>query len=285
MSLTVTPLPAACGAEIAGVDLSKPLAQAEIDAIYRAWLDHIVLVFRNQTLTEDDQRRAAGYFGTLAERARPVDRRPEGSDYDGRFMLITNLRDEKGNPIGSLPDGELWFHHDMSYTPAPHKATFLYSIKVPSRGGNTRFTNMYKAYDDVPDDLKRKLAGRKALHIYDFATTGRLDPDKVDLSRIKNQWQPIFTINPETGRTALYVNRLMTARIEGMSRDEGEAILNTLFDIVEDPSVVYDHVWRVGDLVMWDNRCSCHARTDFPREETRVLRRCTVEGGPTVAAA
>ena len=285
MSLTVTPLSPACGAEIDGVDLSQPIDEATRAAIYRAWLDHIVLVFRGQTLSEDDQRRVAGYFGKVGERARPAERRPEGDAYDGRFMLITNLRDEKGNPLGSLPDGELWFHHDMSYTPAPHKATFLHALEVPSRGGNTKFANMYRAYDNVPDALKRKLAGRRVHHIYDFAMVGRLDPDKVDLSRVKNEWQPVFVVNPETGRTALYVNRLMTARIEGMSREDGDAILEQLFEIAEDPAIVYEHVWRKGDLVMWDNRCSIHARTDFPREETRVLRRCTVEGGPTVAAA
>jgi taurine dioxygenase len=173
----------------------------------------------------------------------------------------------------------------MSYVPEPHKATFLYAIKIPSRGGNTWFTNMYQAYDNLPAELKRRLAGRRVLHVYDYGTVGRIDPDTADLSRIKHQWQPAFIANPETGRTALYVNRLMAARIEGLPRAESDDILERLFDVVEDPSIRYEHVWRPGDLVMWDNRCSCHARTDFPREEVRMLRRCTVLGGPVVAAA
>lgn len=285
MSLSITPLSPACGAEIAGVDLSHPLDKATAEAIYCAWLDHVVLVFRGQKLEEEDQRRVAGYFGAVGERARPLERRPEGSDYDGRFMLITNVRDEKGNPIGSLPDGEMWFHHDMSYVPEPHKATFLYALKIPSRGGNTQFANMYKAYENLPAELKRKLAGRRVLHVYDYATVGRIDPDAADLSRVKHQWQPIFIANPETGRIALYVNRLMAARIEGLPRGESDEILERLFAVVEDPAIRYEHVWKPGDLVMWDNRCSCHARTDFPREEVRMLRRCTVLGGPVVAAA
>jgi taurine dioxygenase len=285
MGLIVTPLGAACGAEISGVDLSQPLAAGTRDAIYRAWLDHVVLVFHGQDMSEEAQRRFAGIFGNVAERARPVERRPEGSDYDGRFMLVTNVRDEKGNPIGSLPDGEMWFHHDMSYVPEPHKATFLYAMKVPSRGGNTCFANMYRACDKVPAEMKQLLAGRRALHVYDYGTVGRIDPDTADLSRIRHQWQPVFVANPETGRAALYVNRLMTARIEGLPRGESDAILERLFAIVEDRAIVYEHVWRPGDLVMWDNRCSCHARTDFPADEVRMLRRCTVEGGPVIAAA
>src|SRR5690606_9209737 len=128
-------------------------------------LDNIALVFRGQTMEEADQRRFAGYFGKVGERARPAERRPEGDEYDGRFMLITNVRDDTGKAIGSLPDGELWFHHDMSYTPAPHKATILYGIEVSSQGGHTCVSNMYRAYDNVPAALKKKLAGRRVLHV------------------------------------------------------------------------------------------------------------------------
>lgn len=282
-ALQTTPLSPHMGAEVAGVDLSRPLDQATVDAIEAAWLQHIVLIFRGQELSEQDQRRFAAGFGTVGERARPLERRAEGADYDGAFMLITNARDEAGKLLGSLPDGELWFHHDMSYVAEPHKATILYAIDVPDKGGNTRYANMYLAYDNLPETLKQKLAGRKALQVYDFAMTGRVDIDK-GIEGIKHQWQPIFVAHPETGRTALYISRLMTARIEGLPRAESDAILEQLFDISEDPAIVYEHVWTAGDVAMWDNRCSIHGRTDFAPTERRLLRRCTVEGGPAVAA-
>jgi len=283
MSLTITPTTAALGAEVGGIDLGRPLDDETVAALYAAWLEHIVLIFRGQRLGEPEQRRFAACFGRVGERARPAERRPEGQDYDGAFMLVGNIRDENGEYAGSLPDGELWFHHDMSYVAEPHKATILYAIDIPSIGGNTRYGNMYRAYDNVPDDLKRRLAGRKALQVYDYATVGRVDIDK-GIDGIKHQWQPIFVRHPETGRNALYVSRLMTAQIEGLERDESDAILQQLFDISEDPSIVYEHVWTPGDLLMWDNRCSIHARTDFPASERRLLRRCTVEGSATIAA-
>jgi len=106
----------------------------------------------------------------------------------------------------------------------------------------------------------------------------RLDLEAVDIAKIRHMEQPIFITHPATGRKALYVSRLMSARIEGLGRDESEAALATLFDISEDPSIIYEHHWRLGDLVIWDNWCSIHARKDFPREEPRLMRRLTIEG-------
>jgi taurine dioxygenase len=283
MTLSITKLTPAIGARIDGIDASKPRDAATAKALYQAWLDHVVLYFPAQDITPEQHKQFARVFGTVAERARDAATRPEGSDYDSNFMLISNVRDEKGQPIGSLPDGEMWFHHDTSYVPEPQKGTFLYAIDIPSTGGNTMFASMYAAYEKIPAALKAKLAGRRVLHVYDYTTTARLDPDG-DLAGIKHQWQPIFVHNPESGRTALFVNRLMTARIEGLDRAESDAILDELFAIAEDRSHVYEHVWTPGDLLIWDNRCSTHARTDFPAGERRLLRRCTIEGGPLVAA-
>ncbi len=283
MSIQVEKLTPTIGARITGVDLAERLDAECVDAIRRAWLENIVIVFPGQQLTLQQQTAFAGNFGTVGVRSRRAEDRPEGADYHAGIMLISNIRDEKGVPIGSLPDGEMWYHHDMCYMPAPHKSTMLYSIEIPSRGGNTRFTNMYAAYDNLPKALKQKLAGRTALQVYDYKTTAKVDIDG-DLTGIHNRSQPIFVVNPDTGRVALYVNRLMTARIDGLPRDESDAILDRLFAISEDPATIYEHVWSVGDLLMWDNRCSCHARTDFPDGERRLLRRCTLEGAPMIAA-
>ncbi len=277
MSLTITPVHPEIGAEIDGVDLSKPVDAQTAAAIRKAFDDHVVLVFRGQDLDEPAQLRAAEMFGKVAIRKRPVAGPGPGGDYDTPFMLVTNIV-EDGKSIGAFGDGEMWFHHDTSYYPEPHRATLLYAVKLTSWGGETCFSNMYKAYDLIPRDLRDRLEGRKVLQMHDYKRRERLDLDSVDMSRIRHHEQPIFVTHPATGRKALYVSRLMSARVEGLSREESEAALETLFDISERPDIVYEHTWRLGDLVIWDNWASIHARKDFPREEPRLMRRLTIEG-------
>ena len=281
MPITVTPLSDACGAEISGANLREPLDAATVRAIEEAFHQHVVAVFRGQDLTEEDQRRFATAFGGLGERRRSPNGNTPGGDYDTPFMLVTNIKDEKGVPIGAFGDGEMWFHHDTSYYEKPHKATLLYSMTLPSRGGNTCFANMYKAYENVPADLKKKLDGRKVLQLHDYKRRERIDIYNTDISGMLRHEQPIFVTHPATGRKALYISRLMSARIKGLAPDENEAILEQLFDISEDPSIVFEHEWKLGDLVMWDNYASIHMRRDFPRDEPRLMRRLTLEGyGP-----
>jgi taurine dioxygenase len=281
MTISVTPLSDACGAEISGVDLRAPLDGSTVRAIEDAFHQHVVVVFRGQDLTEDDQKRFATAFGGLGERRRSPNGNTPGGSYETPFMLVTNIKDEKGVPIGAFGDGEMWFHHDTSYYETPHKATLLYSVTLPSTGGNTCFSNMYKAYENVPDDLKRKLDGRKVLQLHDYKRRERIDIHNTDISGMLQHEQPIFVTHPVTKRKALYISRLMSARIEGLAPDENEAVLERLFDISEDPAIVYEHEWKLGDLVMWDNYASIHMRRDFPRDEPRLMRRLTLEGyGP-----
>lgn len=277
MAISVVPLSPALGAEIKGLDLARPLEPRTAEKITAAFHEHVVLLFRDQDLTDDDQLRFAGYFGKLGARRRSPNRHTPGGDYDTPFMLVTNIV-EDGKPIGSFGDSEMWFHHDTCYYDRPHAATLLYAMKLPSWGGHTKFANMYKALENIPQALREELEGRRVLQIHDYKRTERIDPDG-DISGMLQYSQPIFITHPDTGRRALYVNRLMTARIEGLPRAESDAILEALFGIAEDPAIVYEHEWRLGDLVMWDNYCSNHARTDFPRDERRLLRRLTVEGG------
>jgi taurine dioxygenase len=275
--MKVTPLSKALGAEITDLDLRKPLDAAAVKAIRDAFDEHIFVVFREQELSEDDQLRAAGYFGKVHIRRRPVTTRDPGGAFDTPFMLVTNIV-ENGKSIGVFGDGEMWFHHDTSYYPEPHRATLLYSMKLPSWGGNTCFSNMYKAYENIPQPLRDKLEGKKVLQVHDYKRRERLDIDKIDLNAVRHHEQPIFITHPATGRKALYISRLMSARILGLARDESETVLEKLFDISEDPAIVYEHEWKLGDLVIWDNWCSIHARKDFPREEPRLMRRLTIEG-------
>ena len=192
-------------------------------------------------------------------------------------MMVTNIV-ENGQPIGAFGDGEMWFHHDTSYYPEPHRATLLYSMKLPTWGGNTCFSNMYKAYENIPRTLRDRLEGRKVLQIHDYKRRERLDLDQIDIGALRHHEQPIFITHPATGRKALYISRLMSRRIEGLPRPESEAALAQLFDISENPAIVYEHEWKLGDLVIWDNWCSIHARKDFPRDQPRLMRRLTIEG-------
>jgi taurine dioxygenase len=134
------------------------------------------------------------------------------------------------------------------------------------------------AYDNFPGAVRDRLEGRMLLQVHDYKRRVRIDVGKVDVASLLHHEQPIFITHPATGRKALYVSRLMSAGIEGLSRDESEAALEQLFDISEDPSIIYEHDWRLGDLVIWDNWCSIHMRKDFPRDEPRLMRRLTIEG-------
>jgi taurine dioxygenase len=282
LDITVIPLSSACGAEIRGVDLTKPLSDSTVHAITKAWGEHLVLVFRGQHITQEQQLRFAAYFGELGNRKKAPDalrNRAEGvlQDHE-KVLLVTNIKVD-GQPIGAFGDGEFWFHIDSGYSPRPYKYTFLHALELPTTGGNTLFSNMYQAYEAVPASLKEKLRGKKALHIHEY-NRAKQASHAGDISGIPHAHHPVFITHPDTGRKSLFVDRLMTVRIEGMSDAESEEALGMLYDIGERPDHIYEHVWQLGDFLMWDNRCIIHARTDFPKGERRLLRRCTVEGGP-----
>ncbi len=276
MTVEIVPLSPDMGAEIRGVDLSRPLDSAVASVLRTAWLDYVVLVFRGQTLDDEALRRSADWLGEPSDISMPVDRR---GDDDASIALISNIRDETGNPIGALGDGDMWFHHDNSFTAAPDKATWLYAVELPGSGGNTLFGNCYRAYEALPERLRRSLAGRKVLQVYDYTLKER--PDIADLDGVPHFWQPAVIVHPATRKKALYVDRLMTAAVEGYGRAESEALIEEVCAHVE--RVDYEHVWRAGDYVIWDNRCSVHARTDFPADRRRLLKRGKVGGEPLLA--
>jgi taurine dioxygenase len=190
--------------------------------------------------------------------------------------LISNIR-EDGKPIGALPDGEMHFHTDQCHQERPAMASMLYALEVPSRGGNTLFANGYKGYETLPSDIKRRIDGRKALNAYDYDTASTKRGTRL-AEGVPSCLHPVVRTHPATGRKALYVNRLMTVHIEGLPQRESDELLDFLFDHQEQRELVYEHVWRPGDLLMWDNRCALHARTDFSADERRLMRRVTILG-------
>ena len=274
MTFRTVPLSAALGAEIRGLDLSRPIDAPTVAALRAAWLEHLVLVFRGQALDVEAQARFARYFGDTSETQAP-DERSMKHNPDRRVLLITNIR-ENGRPVGFLPDGELQFHSDSAFLDRPLMATVLYAVEIPDRGGETLFANAYRAYETLDPALRERLKGLRAFNIYDYATQVKSGP--LERAGLPQAVHPVIRTHPETGRKAVYVNRLMTEEILDLPPADGAALLETLFAAIERPDCVYEHVWRKGDLIVWDNRCAQHARRDFPADQTRLMRRIGIAG-------
>ena len=275
MGIAMKPLQGPLGAEITGIDLSREISPEHLEAMLRAWRDRQVLVFPGQQLSEQEQMRFAGNLGALQE-VRTV------SDGSGRarFVMYVANREVKGE-MGVLPDGEMQFHVDQCYYERPAMATLLHAITVPPAGGNTRFLNACLAYESLPPAMRERIDGLHALHVYDYDANSTVKARRTgqDAPRFVH---PVVTVHPDTGRRVLYVNRLMTDHIVGLPPEESAALVAQLVDHAEQPAFIHEHAWRPGDLVLWDNRCVQHARTDFDPSHARVMRRVTVRGGRPV---
>jgi taurine dioxygenase len=269
------------GIEVRGIDLNEPMDELLARILKSVWADKSILLIRGQELDDEAQYAFARIFGEIAPRSKPpVEKRDYVPDAENPMHLITDRVDGNGKRLGSLGHGEMYFHTDKCYEEKPHRASTLYAMEIPSSGGHTKFASLYRAYEMLPDDLRSKLEGRRALQVYDFGTVP-VGTD-VNIDELMHFWQPIFVTNPDTGKKALYVNRLMTSRIEGLDDAENREVLETLWEIIESPDNMYEHVWAPGDIIVWDNLSSVHARTDWPQDERRTLRRCTVQGDTLV---
>lgn len=274
LTIDIEPLSPVLGAAVRGIDLSQPIDAGTADRLRETFARYGVLCFPGQRISAHDQARFAALFGPVDAGFR--DRSGKGGeDVRNRgVMLVSNIR-KNGVPVGSLPDGDMQFHSDGAHRARPYRATTLYAIKIPSRGGETLFANLTAAYDALGDGMKAKLERAEVRNIYDYDATHRNDAKEEDNANSVATHALVKT-HPDTGRKALYLNRLMTRYIVGMDRAESDALLADLFDHIEKPEFIYAHSWTPGDLLIWDNRCLNHARNDFPAEETRLLRRYTI---------
>jgi taurine dioxygenase len=275
MALEFHPLSKAVGARVTGLDLTRPYDAATTAQLRRAFLQYHLLLVRGSEIAEEDEVRFSELFG-------PVSRRGDNMKHGGKVMRISNAHAD-----GAFPTGELLFHSDHVFFEHPLKAIALYGEQVPSRGGETLFSNAAAAWDALPTALQDKVRHRNAINVYDYSVNAgnrRFDPASVSPDAPRHV-HPIAWRHPETDRIVLFVNPLMTAWIEGMDADESDRTLKELFGYIQRPELIYQHQWQLHDLVLWDNRVLQHARTDFDPAEKRVLRRVPIAENEVAAVA
>ncbi len=275
---------AALGAEVTGVDL-RAVTDGDFDSIHRAWIDHLVLLFRNQHLTDEDLISFSRRFGALdwapvqETGRRFVEGHPE-------IYVVSNVI-ENGVPIGSLGAGEAVWHTDMSYIPDPPKASMLYALEVPPSGGDTGFVNMYAAYQGLPAELKQRIQHMQLKHDGTYNSGGyvRLGVEAVDDPiHSVGAVHPLVCTHPESGHRALYLGRRRNAWIIGLPLSESEALLDELWSYATRDELTWYNKWRPGDLVLWDNRCTMHRRDSFDSGARRIMHRTQIKGEARPAA-
>jgi taurine dioxygenase len=274
----VVPTRGALGAEIRGVDLRR-LGDDAFDAIHRAWLDNLVLLFREQELTDPELIAFSRRFGDLdlapiqETGRRFVEGMPE-------LYVVSNVLKD-GEPIGSLGYGEAVWHTDMSYLSDPPMASMLYALEIPATGGNTEFINMYAVYEALPAGLKRDVAGLRIKHDGTYNSGGYVRQGVTptdDPRESPGVFHPLVCTHPESGRRMLYLGRRRNAYIEGFALTESETLLDALWAYTERAQFAWHTVWQVGDLVLWDNRCTMHRRDPFDPAARRVMHRTQIKG-------
>lgn len=280
--ITVIPSGVALAADIVGVDLSLPISNALYAQIRQAWNDHLVLRFRGQKLDDPQFLTFARLFGELDKA--PVH---AGKDVENPFPEITVMSNIKvnGKSIGNLGHYEAVWHSDMSYNESCPMGSLLYAIEVPPVGGNTGFANMYRAYDTLPPELKREIAGKACRHDSSRNSAGELRKgfkEITDPREAPGAIHPIIRTHPETHKNSLFLGRRQSAYIIGMPLDESEDLLNRLWAHATQKAFEWYQVWQVGDLVMWDNRSAMHRRDEFDANTRRLMHRTQVKGGKPV---
>jgi taurine dioxygenase len=282
--LRVAPTGAALGAEIVGVELTK-LSEPEFAVLLDAWARHSVLLIREQRLTDADLVRFSRRFGQL-DLCPPNDLGRTHIEAQPEIVVISNVV-ENGRRIGSLGNYESLWHTDMSFMPSPPKASLLYALEVPATGGETSFCDMQGAYETLPDELKRRIRSYRAIHDASYDSAGNLRgglPEVADVRQSPGAHHPLVRLHPTTGRPALFLGRRRNAYVVGLPLEESERLLDQLWAHAIRPEHVWTHRWRVGDLVIWDNRCTMHRREAFPADSRRVMHRTQVKGEEVMAA-
>ena len=287
MALSITPLTPTVGGEISGVDLAR-LTDAEFALIEAAWHRHSALLFRGQRLSGDDLLSFSRRLGELDPPPNQEQGRMSPPGYPDIYV-VSNVLDDKGRPIGALGAGEAVWHTDMSYLDKPPDASMLFALEIPPSGGNTWFCGMQAAAASLPDDLRRRLGSRRVKHDGTYNSGGYLRKGVTptdDPMNAPGAWHPAILKHPANGKPTLYLGRRRNSSIEGLSRAESDALLEDLWAHCTQPQFLYEHVWRLGDLVMWDNRSTMHRRDPFDGTARRIMHRTQIKGsGKPIAYA
>jgi taurine dioxygenase len=267
------------GAEVIGLDLSLPLATADLARLHRAHLDYHVLVFRDQHITPAQQVDFSRHFGALQIHVLRNFQLPEQPE----VLVISNIQQD-GKPVGLGDAGHFW-HSDLSYKETPSLGSMLHAQELPAEGGDTLFANQHAAWDALPDDLKREVEGLQAEHWYlaRYDELRQRNPYRPQLTQaqideVRPVSHPVVRTHPETGRRALFVSEHFTTRILGVSEQRSRELLDLLFDYGTRAEHVYRHQWQPHDMVFWDNRSLMHLAAGCPDHLRRKLYRTTIEG-------
>ena len=297
----VVPTGAAVGAEIHGMDLSLPIPDDVQEALRQAWAKHMVLYWRGQKISDDQLMAVSGVFGPPHEAAARKYHLNVGEKVDDEFMIsrhpsvsiISNIGRD-GKPVmdnGGLGSYEVVWHTDNSYVKAPPAGSMLYSLEVPvNGGGDTSFNNQYRAYDELSDDLKQAIAGKSQIHDSSRNSAGVLRPGvklPTQPEEVEGPVHPLVRVHSVTGKRALYLGRRRvwpSNYIIGLSNADSEALLDKLWAHATQEKYSWTHYWRVGDVILWDNRCCMHYRTEIDVAQRRIMHRTTIKGEVVQAA-
>jgi len=286
MAISIRNLDAPLGAQIDGVDVSRPLPQTDIDTIETAWRERLVIVFHGQNLSDPQLIAFSRNFGELD----PPGPNPYGEPFNKahpELNVISNVV-ENGKPIGNLGDGEAVWHADMTYVDVPPKAAMLHALEVPppEAGGNTYFANMFEAYETLPADMKKAADGAIAVHDASRNSAGLLRKgykEVTDVRQTPGAHHPLVRTDAKSGRKALFLGRRPNAYVLGLEVGESEALLDALWAHATQPRFVMCHEWKVGDLLMWNNLSVLHRRDPFDPKTRRVMHRSQIKGDERIA--
>jgi taurine dioxygenase len=278
-TLKITPLDGPLGARVTGIDLGQPQDAATADALRMAWGKHLLLVYPDQSINDDQLIAFTGLFGTLDP--------PGPNPYGGPILpahpeinVISNVV-EDGRPIGNLGAGEAIWHGDMTYTEMPPKGSVLQALELPPEGGNTYFANMYMAYEELDPGLRHEIAPLTCIHDATYNSAGMMrrgyhevtDPREAPGAR-----HPLAIRHPATGRPCLFLGRRRNACIVGLPLADSEALLDRLWAHATRDKYATAHVWSDGDVLMWDNFATLHRRDAFDEGSRRILHRTQIKG-------
>ena len=284
--LSAQKLAPALGAEIEGIDLSTPLDPATLAEFKHAWLEHLVLRIRGQRLSDAALLAFSRSLGEID----PPGPNPYGAPFlpeHPEINVISNVKLE-GKPIGNLGDGEAAWHADMTYVDRPPMGAILHALEVPQRGGDTYWSNMYLAYESLPERLRRAIQGRSAIHDSTYNSAGMMRQGRKEISDPRDApgaHHPLVVTHPETGRAALYLGRRRNSYVLGLGLAESEELLDELWQHATQPAFRFCQVWQRNDLVLWDNRCTLHRRDAFDSESNRIMHRTQIRGDALSAYA